>query len=277
MKTLIVLTDFSKSALNAARYAAALTHQFSVSKLILFNSYEFRPVATDIPMTNQVGLANLREESRKKLENLRDELLPIVNQETTMEILAVENPLVYAVHSLAEQYQPELTVMGITGMSGFERALIGSNTITIAREITTPLLLVPHAATFEKINKAVFATDLRNDLKKSAMELKSIINKLGTRLLILNIEKSGTTRFDTDLIKEQAVLHELWDNEDPEYYFNENEDIAKGILEFIKTHDVQMVIAIPKHHGFFESIFHRSITKRLTYHTPIPLLLLQPG
>jgi nucleotide-binding universal stress UspA family protein len=276
MKTLIVLTDFSKAATNAARYAAALTQQINVSRFILFNSYEFKPIATDIPMTNQAGLSAQREESIRKLEKLKIELQPLIAPETSVDIVAVENALMYAVHTLTEQYHAELTVMGITGMSGFERAIIGSNTLYVAREITSPLLLVPHTAIYERINKVVFATDLKSNLRKIAIEIKSIINALGARLLILNIERSGKEHFNTAMVTEQAMLHEVWDEEDPEYYFNENEDIATGILDFIKTHDVQMVIAIPKQHSFFESIFHKSVTKRLTYHTPIPLLLLQP-
>ncbi|MET3114386.1 nucleotide-binding universal stress UspA family protein [Pedobacter sp. CG_S7] len=277
MKTLIVLTDFSNTASSAAIYAAALTHQFSISRFILFNSYEFKPLATEIPMPNQVSMELRREESLKKLEDLRDELRTFVSENTSIELLATEKNLLFAVHSLSEQYHAELTVMGITGMSGFERAIIGSNTISVAREISTPLLLVPNRSKFEKINKVVFATDLKSDLQKSAIEIKNIITALSARLLLLNIEKSGEVKFNTDLINEQAILHDVLDNEDPEYYFNENEDIAAGILEFIKNHDVQLVIALQKKHGFFESIFHRSITKRLTYQTPIPLLLLQEG
>ena len=161
-------------------------------------------------------------------------------------------------------------------MSGIERAIIGSNTITVAREITTPLLLVPHAANFEKIKKIVFATDLKDDLKKAVTDIKAIVRKLGANLLILNIEKSRKEQRNTDSATEQVRLHEMWDEEKPEYYFRENDDIGNGIIDFIKTHDVQLVIAVPKRHTFFESLFHKSVTKRLTYHSPIPLLLLQP-
>jgi len=49
MKTILLLTDFSDTALNAARYGAALTHQLGTSSMILYHSYEFIPIATDIP------------------------------------------------------------------------------------------------------------------------------------------------------------------------------------------------------------------------------------
>ena len=39
VKTMLVLTDFSDAALNAARYAAALTYQRRTSKLILYHFY----------------------------------------------------------------------------------------------------------------------------------------------------------------------------------------------------------------------------------------------
>ncbi|WP_432712733.1 universal stress protein [Pedobacter sp.] len=275
MKTLIVLTDFSKSAVNAAHYAAALTQQVLVSRIILFNAYEYKPVATDIPMSYSIGMEALREESHRRLEQLKMELLPLVSQHTSIDTLAREETLLYAIAALDNEFHAELIVMGITGMSGFERVVIGSNTITVAREISSPLLLVPNSVTYQRINKVVFATDLNQGARKTALELKSIINIMGAKLLILNVEKRGTAHFQTDLIAEQAMLHEVWDCEDPEYYFNNNEDIAAGIIDFIKTHDVQMLIAIPRKHGFIEGIFHRSITKKLTYHSPIPLLLLQ--
>jgi nucleotide-binding universal stress UspA family protein len=274
METLLVLTDFSKTASNAAMYAAALTHQLNVSRIILFNSYEFRPVATDIPITTQVGLAASKTDSINRLQALRNEILPFVNATTTVDYATSENPLLYAIHALHEQYHAEITIMGITGMSGFERALIGSNTINVAREITSPLLLIPNGAAFQPINKIVFATDLKTDLQKPAMALRNIIDALNAKLLILNIENKKDEHFHAELKRERTGLMEAWGDHENEYYFNENQDISKGIIEFINTHDVQIVIAIPKKHGFWEGIFHRSVTKRLTYHTPIPLLLL---
>jgi nucleotide-binding universal stress UspA family protein len=275
MNTIIVLTDFSNSASNAARYAAGLTHQIDVKNIILFNSYEYKPVATDIPMSGQVGMNVLRQQSITKLQELKSELLTLASEKTRIEVLASENPLILAIHSLINLYHPELTVMGITGMSGFERALIGSNTINIAKEISSPLLLIPKSASFRKINKVVFATDLSAGLQRSAAEIKRIINSLAADLIILNVESAGADHFNADMVTEHTELHDLWDNENPEYYFIEKKDVAEGITEFIKTHDTQLLIAIPKKHGFFESIFRKSITKELTYHTPVPLLLLQ--
>ena len=44
MKTVLVLTDFSDAASNAAQYAAALTHQLRTSCMFLYHSYRFIPV-----------------------------------------------------------------------------------------------------------------------------------------------------------------------------------------------------------------------------------------
>ena len=115
MKTLIVLTDFSKAATNAARYAAALTHQFTVNRLILFNSYEFKPVATDIPMNSQASMAAQRQESLLKLEKLKAEMQPLIASDTTIEVFAVENELISCSASLNR------TTSGRTYGNGYNR------------------------------------------------------------------------------------------------------------------------------------------------------------
>lgn len=46
-------------------------------------------------------------------------------------------------------------------------------------------------------------------------------------------------------------------------------------MDFAEDEDVDLVITIPKKFGFFESLFKRSVTKKLAYHTEIPLLILK--
>jgi hypothetical protein len=45
-------------------------------------------------------------------------------------------------------------------------------------------------------------------------------------------------------------------------------------MRFADREDIQLVITLPQKYGFFESLFHRSVTKKLAFHTHLPLLLL---
>ncbi|MBL7734052.1 MAG: universal stress protein, partial [Chitinophagaceae bacterium] len=59
------------------------------------------------------------------------------------------------------------------------------------------------------------------------------------------------------------------------YHYAETDDIADEIEDFAEDQDAGLIITIPKSYGFFEGLFHRSVSKRLIRESDIPLLLLR--
>jgi len=276
MKTILILTDFSEAALNAAKYGAALTHQLGTPSMILYHSYEFIPIPTDIPVPEPSGVINFHEESIEHLNDLKNTLQSLVNKKTTIEIRTDERPLFLAEQLITEQQHAGLVIMGITGKSNLEELLVGSNTVAIAKECTVPLLVVPKEAKFENIRNVLFACDLKKVSKSTPVNvIKTFIHAMGAKLFILNVDHNDRDHFDPDIITQQAILHDQWDSENPEYHYTDHEDTAEGIMQFADEHDIQLVITVPKKYDFFESLFHRSVTKKLAFHTHIPLLLLK--
>lgn len=272
---MLVLTDFSEEAANAARYATALAHQVKARRLTLYHSYESIgiPPTAFAPYTG--GFTESPELSLQKITELKDQLKDWLPENTEIDIRCDQRNLVNAVISLAGQQHINLIVMGMSGKSGFERTLMGSNTINLAQDSPAPLLIVPPVAVFQPIKTVVFACDLKRVSESTpVLAIKGFINALGARLIILNVDRDGA-RFDPDAIKEMKHLHQLWDEQQPEYYYTDHEDIAKGIMEFAGQQRAELIITIPKQYGFFESIFHRSMTKKLAYHTHLPLLLFK--
>lgn len=272
---MLVLTDFSDEAANAARYAIALAHQLEVKKITLYHSYESVavPATAFAPYTG--GFVESPGASLKKITELKDELQERLPENTEMDVRCDERNLMNAVITLSGQEHIGLVVMGISGKSGLERVLIGSNTISLAKDSPAPLLIVPPVASFQPIKTVVFACDLKRVSESTPVPaIKRFVNTLGARLVILNVGRDGA-RFDPDAIKEMKHLHQLWDDQQPEYHYMDHEDMAKGIMEFAGQQSAELVITVPKQYGFFESIFHRSVTKKLAYHTHLPLLLFK--
>jgi nucleotide-binding universal stress UspA family protein len=275
VKNMLVLTDFSEAASNAARYAAALAYQLKTRNMILYHSHESIavPPTTFAPVPG--GFTESPELSFEKITELKDDLEDWVPEQTNIEIRTDERNLISAVNAIAEQQRIGLVVAGITGKSNIERALVGSNTITLAKDCLAPLLIVPPVAAFQPIKTVVFACDLKRVSESTpVLAIKTFLQALGARLLILNVDYDGA-HFGPDTIKEMTHLHDLWDDEQPEYHYVEQEDTVAAIMEFAGQQRAELVITVPKQHGFFERIFHRSLTKKLTYHTHLPLLLFK--
>lgn len=272
--TIVIFTDFSNAALNATNYAAALARQLNVSRLQICYSEH---IPTTMEMQSQIIILTEQEHERhiEQLRTLKDKLQPRLNKGIVIESYIDQRPLDEIVNSYPEGQSPELVVMGIAGKDLLERTLIGSNTIRVARITPIPLLIVPEHSRFKTIENVVFACDLKKISKTTpAVAIKRMVNILGAKLSILNVDHQEE-HFNPDTLTEMNNLYQLWENEQPEYHYTDNKDIAKGVMDFADEHQMQMVIAVPKKYGFFEGLFHTSLTKKLAYHIHVPLLLFK--
>lgn len=275
MNTILVPTDFSENAFVAARYAAAITHFLEIPRIILYHSYLFIPSATEIPIP-EASSEMLRVESIKELSRIKEGLSPMVNHHTRIDTIADDRPLLTAVNEMCKKEQVDLLVAGITGRNRIEKALIGSNALEMARESRIPLMIVPKGITFQKVERIVFACDLRNISETTPVNIiKQVTNIFKSKLSVLHIDTKKSSKLNPDIILEQNALIKLWGEDQPEYYYADNEDIAEGIMKFAHEQQAQLIITVPRKYRFLESLFHRSLSKRLAFKTDIPILLLR--
>ena len=69
------------------------------------------------------------------------------------------------------------------------------------------------------------------------------------------------------------VLDGLLKGYQPQYHFTENESFTAGINLFADNNQIDLVITMPKKHGFFDTLFKKSHTKRLAFHSHLPLVM----
>ncbi|WP_316751822.1 universal stress protein [Pedobacter gandavensis] len=275
-KRMLVLTDFSEAADNAARYAAQLSRQLKTREIVLYHSFEsiLMPATTGFAPVGP-GFTESAAGSLEKITKLKENLAEIVLPDTQISTRNDDRTLVPAVDMLVEQLRTGMVVVGMTGKSKLEQVFIGSHTLDLAKNCPAPLLAVPSGAVFQKIEKVVFACDLKNVLELTPLlAIKTFVNALGASLLILNIEHR-TGDFDPDELVQLSALHEVWDDQDPEYHFINHEHVAEGIVAFATEKAAQLVITIPRVYGFFEGFFHQRITNQLASRIHVPLMLFR--
>lgn len=276
METIIITTDFSKAAMNAARYAARLAKSIGISRVVLYHSYDNAPAATDVPVA-ETDTTLAHEGSLLALEIVERELGLVLGSDSDISIDLVANgmPLELGVEQLAEKWRAAFVVVGTTGKSGLEKFFVGSNTVSLVTSCPVPLLIVPKEAKFEPIGKIVFACDLKKVTRSTPVsEIGWWLDRLQAKLLVLNVTLEGK-RFDPDMIPEQYKMHELLDGFNPSYHYEEGDDIAEEIADFAEDEDAVVVITVPKSYGFFEGLFHRSVSRKLLDKSEVPLLLLK--
>jgi nucleotide-binding universal stress UspA family protein len=257
MKTVIIPVDFSETSLNAARYAAAMLSGKNDTQIILFNLY------THDHDFELVGAY---------LDSLKNELL--TKDDRNIECIREKGEdLIDSLEKLAYQKKATLIVMGITGKTPLQQALIGSNTLKIATRDVCPVLIVPAQASYNGLKNVALASDFKEVQEITPVTyLKAVLDFFKPKLHIVNVNSEIHVALNEELKEEKNWLAEQFREYDPEFYFITTFDFHETIEQFIQDNQIDMVINVPRNHSFYDSVFKSSTTKKLAFHSSIPVL-----
>lgn len=275
MKTILVPTDFSSTAKNAAMYAINFAKQLKYERIILYNAYQ-APLTTDpdIAMINTVDITELEKSSKTNLENFKMLLKPYCDASVTLDIISEYGAVTYDINEICKSNEVDFIVMGVTGVGKVEETLIGSFAIDVARRSEVPVIIVPPDATFTKIEEVMFACDFSKVVETTPVDsIKKLLDASEAKLFVVNIDHNNK-RFNSDTPFESLMLDTLLYDYKPEYRFIDDPDFVEGINKAALDKQVDLIITIPKKMGWFEGLFKKSRTKMLAYHSHVPLMVV---
>jgi len=175
---------------------------------------------------------------------------------------------------LEEEKNATLIVMGMKGANKLSEALMGSTTTATFRKATVPVLVIPEKAKYKKTKKIVFACDYDSRTDVHTLDaLKELMKTFGSKIYVVNVKQKKESVSMEEAVAGVKLENKLNDVEHI-YYFPEKEDLVEGINEFVQEHQADMVAIIPHHYSLMERLFHKSISKKMAFHTHIPLLAL---
>ncbi len=275
MKTILVPTDFSETAKNAAEYACHIAKQIGAEKIVIYNAYQV-PVSIDpaMPVMQMVNMDELKAISESGLQRFASELKTMAG-DTQIETLGEFNVLAAGIDDICEKTGADIIVMGITGTgSTFEETFIGSNTISVVHNTKTPVLIVPGNVKYKVVREILMVCDFKKVAETTPVEpIKKVLHDTEAKLLILNVSETSIDNSE-ETTKQKEILASALQEYSPEFHFIIGSDFTEAVNDFTDKNMVDMIITIPKKHGFFESIFKRSHTKQLAFHTHVPLLCM---
>jgi len=277
MKTILVPTDFSPTATNAGHYAVHLAGQLNCSKIVLYHAYQI-PVVTDAVLTpvELVGIDEIKEASEIGLAKFIGALKAYAGADSPLEFVSISEFafLTESIDEVCKVNDIDLVVIGITGGDKIDEVLMGSNTISVAKHTTVPVIIVPAKAAFTPIKEVVLACDFKKIIETIPVEpVKKLITETGAKLFVLNITH-GSKDAGNKTSFESYTLDTLLQGLNPEYHFIDHADFTEGINQFVTANQVDLIITMPKKHGWFEGLFKRSHTKMLAFHSHVPLVVM---
>ena len=274
MTHILLPTDFSEFSRNAIRYALEMFGK--TNENATFTLLHVHQIAAPMPAVGSVPVSaepRLLEAAKKRLlkESVEwQEKYPnlTINDYFTSGDVANE------IESYVEDHPTDLVVVASHRKSGLDRWIEGLNAYDIAREAGCSVLVIPDTVIYNPLRRIVFATDFRNLGDFKILDpLREIVKKTETKFLMLHIySEKKTSPHDRYIMND--ILDDYFDSDNYCYYFLEHKDPAEGIEEFVTGYEADMLALVSQEHGFFENLFHKSVTKQMIIHSELPLLIL---
>jgi len=270
MKTILVPTDFSKEAENAAKYAMELASCYKKAKVIFFHVYSIptMPVA-DVPLMPG-PFDEMETESNKLLKSFATKFND-ANIDT--ELIVSQGFVVDEILFLQKKRRIDLVVMGITG-AGKSKNLSGSNTISVMKSSKHPVLIIPVDTQFKKPERIALACDYTATVSDEVVQkIKEYSKLFNAKLLIFDILRKAELVSYEKAVAEVNLENSLEEIEHS-LYFPSGDNVPEEINSFIIKNKADMLIMIPHNYTFLRGLFHHSNTKEMALHMHIPLLCI---
>lgn len=271
MKNILVATDFSSTATNAVNYAIELAKATSAS-ITLFHVYHIPVMVGDAPMVSVIPLSEIEKECETILDKLKSKIIqqaPNINV-ITKNIAGFSNDEIV---EIAANSNFDLVILGIKGHGKVDQ-LLGSTATSVAHHANTPVLIIPDEARYSDPKRIVFAFDYEEIENEKQLNILTELGKLfQSKIYMLNVlDQTSKGSLKRHLVGMQA--DDILEDVEHVKSFSKDQDIEHGIDHYLEKHKADMLVMIRRKHSFFERIISSSHTKKMAFHTHIPLLVL---
>ena len=271
MKVIVVPTDYSAVAVNAMNYAIEMAQAVN-SNLMLVHVYQIPVSLSNDVYVPIIGPEELQKINDERIQELKREVEHISSGKLKVYAEARLGNVVDELEELCKSLKPLAVVMGTKGESAVERIFLGSNTLMAIRHLTSPVIVVPPGAIFKGIKKRGLACDFKMVVESIPTELtREVVNTFHAELEVLNVDYNSK-HFKPDTPEQSLLLHTLLEDLKPKYFFINNPVVEDGISEFAENNNIDLLVVIPKKHKLLDSLFQKSHTRQLAFHSHIPIV-----
>lgn len=278
MKKILVPTDFSPNAVRAIDYAVQIAKLNQATIHIIH--------ACDHLYALDMGYVLSKEDYNKKITDEAFDKLEIIKKsiEETEKVLvntqlysgAVNDTILVA----AQEHNAEIIIMGTLGVSGLKDKIFGSKTASLIGNSTVPILAIPLEYDWSLPSKFLLAINHFDEVSEvlyPAFDLAKAFNA-EVRLTVFTDEGSVAASDYLEDAREINFAEEKLRRKyinlviKTEHLYGRH--FEESINDYIGTNQIDLLVMTTHKRSFLESIFNRSITRKMSYHSKVPILAI---
>jgi hypothetical protein len=267
---ILVYTAFTETSRNTLVYACdmALDREYA---LVLIHNY-------DPPLNysaDPLALSSINFSFSDTEEKLKEERDWALTQYPSLQIghrLTFGTPAESA-KELLSTYKVDFLVIGAPESEG-EFWGWNDEFVNIINSLPIPVLIIPKMVRYQTLTNIGFASDYAAPLTNAQLSfIKRILDIAPTQLHIIHVSIPGKKN-EEQRLKHRNTLEASLTAYNPVYASIENTDVVATIINYVRTHSIQLLIVIPRKHGIWYSVFNQRHSKRLTRINHLPILTL---
>jgi nucleotide-binding universal stress UspA family protein len=269
MKTIIVPTDYSENAWNAAEYAAALARR-THARLIIYHAFVFPVILTEVSTYEFISLEEMRNEHLEKLSELQQKL--VEKYRIDVECESMPGSLTDEMEGFFEKSKADIVVMGLRGNNPLSNLVMGSATSYFLQKACFPMLIIPHKALFQTIDRILFACNSHFVANPATLKpMQDIAASFNARVEVLTVGEPVLAGIEEE---QPGNLERLLDTIKHNYTYLEGNDVEATISQEIENIEADMLVMIPRKLSLISHLLERSHTHAMAFLSEVPLLAL---
>jgi len=282
MKTILVLTDFSKSSKHAAEYAVYIALNIK-AKVVLYNSYYVPQVApvesgmyqayyADYQVYAEESMARLKVEAsalKSKFELIGIKELPEIECKNDLGVIGDNISQASGMDSIW------MIVMGDKHNESFmSRFVFGSDSKHIIAHAKSPLLIVPQEASLKPFKRIVFAYPLLEAENLKCIEfLVELGSSFNSDIEVVHVFDEAKWKIEQQYLDYFNSVKNNIEYDKLNYHKIKEDDVPGAIEHFAEAIDSSLIAMIYRKYPFFEQIFHKSTVDKVIGYHKFPLLI----
>ncbi|MFL9843456.1 universal stress protein [Flavobacterium rhizosphaerae] len=278
MKRILFPTDFSEAAKTAYIYALKFADSYD-AEIFILHSYDL-PIV-DTPPLPETAAEVFDIVEANQFESFREEI-PLMEQIAAEQSLShiktskllQYGDLIYNINKVCDDENIDMIIMGTKGATGLKETFLGSNAASVIAHTERPVLCIPAEAEYQPIQNVVFTTQYMDRDNDALAQTIQLAKKFNARIQCLYIKNDDDPIDIEERINEWKIYYR---DEQIDFFNIDGQHIEQTILDFIENQAVHLLVMRTHKRNFFERLFHRSLTKKMAYHSKIPLLIFHEG
>lgn len=289
-RRILVPVDYSLHAENAAFYAINIAAAMK-SDVMLLNVYldpnlnPFSHLETFTFATNLEQITNeVEEQTEKWLKSLAEKLKEEIKERNIKGVsvfydLAKDN-VISGIVEYVRLYDPGLVVMGTRGNKKEGMWTFGSTTAKTIEKLKIPIIAVPKGFAASKQvapKRIVYVTSLDENDFWSLSRLATFAKPFNALVYCLHIAETISKQEEAGMRKMRKFITEDLGIENLECGLLECLDLQLCLEDFVQERAIDVIAMTTHHRNLFTKLYHPSLTRKVLFHTNIPLLVFHAG